>query len=393
MEKFLHAINSVQGCEWRWLNKLWDALGDWKYVWERVSLFELAQACSGLRNGGKKFAERLFAARGKFDVEREFARLWDRDIVVVSRDNFEYPKLLAELPDAPFLFYRKGSPLVNPACDATQKCEPRRMAIVGTRRCTKYGENIAYDLAEALAMQDIVVVSGLAYGIDAVAHFAVVSAKKPTIAVLASGLFDVTPSAHQRLAEKILETGGTLISEYPPSAPAIAYRFLERNRIIAGLCDTTIVVEAGEKSGASVTARLANEYGREVYAVPGDINKEKSQGCLELIYKGAHPFLSITRFLEDCKLSKNGQGNPASLLKNLSAQEQKIINAFSPHASPSSKALSTNELAAITSLTIPTLNMLFAELEFKGLLSRNPQGHWKLGAGDKRELGGSAIRL
>ena len=285
MEKFLHAVNSVPGCEWRILNQLWIRFGVWKYVWERASLAEIAGAVGG------NFAGRLGEFRRRFDVENEFARLWERDLVVVSRQSSEYPKVLLEIPDAPYVLYRKGAPLPQglsssgPMLPVQEAVQTRMFAIVGTRNPTRYGERIAYELAEALASRDVVVVSGMAFGIDAVAHFSTVSLQKPTIAILASGLYEITPSAHHRLAEKILETGGTLLSEYPPSAPAYPRRFLERNRIIAGLCEKTIVIEAGDRSGALVTARLANEYNKDVYALPGDITKPQTQGCLQLLYK------------------------------------------------------------------------------------------------------------
>lgn len=366
-EKFLHALNSVHGCEWRILDRLWkrfqnwrsrsDCLqgtphsGVWQYVWEKARADELVSA-----GAGEKFAERLCDLRRRFDVDAEFAALWEKDIVAVSRGNREYPKALLQLPDAPYLLYRKGARL---------NTHKRMMAIVGTRRPTKYGENVAYDLAEALAERDIAVVSGLAFGIDAVAHFSTVSVKKPTVAVLASGLYDITPTAHHRLSEKILEHGGSLVSEYPPNDPAYPRRFLERNRIIAGLCEAVIIVEAGQRSGALVTARLANEYNKDVYAVPGDINREQAEGCLQLLYDGANPLVSIQKFLEDYGLSS--QKN----LPQLTPQEKNLVKAFE------NKPRSTDELIEKTQLPIQTMNSLLAELELKGVIQRNRHFLWE----------------
>ncbi len=352
MEKFLHAINSVHGCEWRILDKLWKSFRNWRYVWEETRPGDFARA-----GVGEKFAGRLCELRKRFDVDAEFAKLWERDIVVVSRQHSEYPRQFLQLPDAPFLLYRKGASLSS---------HQKMMAIVGTRRSTKYGENIAYDLAEALAAQGVAVVSGLAFGIDAVAHFAVVSIQKPTVAVLASGLYDITPSAHHRLSEKILEHGGTLLSEYPPDDPAYPRRFLERNRIIAGLCEAVIVIEAGLRSGALVTARQANDYNLDVYAVPGDINKEQSQGCLQLIYDGAHPLVSIQKFLEDRGL------NSQKKTFILSDEEQKLVSAFE------NKACSTDELFEKTLMSIQAMNILLTQLEFKGAIRRNNQMLWEV---------------
>ncbi|NWG72674.1 MAG: DNA-protecting protein DprA, partial [Parvularculaceae bacterium] len=340
MEKFLHALNCVPGFSRRTLARIWKTFGGWRYPWESASFHELTAA--GLK---PEVAERLCEFRKGFDAEREFAKLWEKDIVVVSRASGEYPSVLFQLPDAPFLLYRKG---------ATMTAHPRMIAVVGTRNPSVYGEKIAYDLAEALAQRGVSVVSGLAFGIDAIAHFSTVSCSKPTIAVLASGLFDIIPTTHHRLSEKILETGGTLLSEYPPSDPAYPIRFLERNRIIAGLCEATVVIEAGEKSGALVTARLANEYNRDVYALPGDITRPQARGCLELLSRGAHPLLSIDQFLED-----RGLSSQKILSASLTENERQVVEALS------GGPCSTDQLAELTFLPIQKLNASLSELEFR----------------------------
>jgi len=351
VEKFLHAVNSVFGCEYRILDRLWKRFGNWRYVWEMASVSELVAA-----GVGEKFAGRLVERRRKFDVDAEFAMVWEKDIVIVSRQHVEYPKVLLQLPDAPYLFYRKGAPLHSHA---------NMMAIVGTRKPSSYGEKIAYELAENLALQNVTIVSGLAFGIDAVAHFATVSIHKPTVAVLASGLYEITPSTHHRLTEKILEFGGSLISEYPPSDPAYPRRFLERNRIIAGLCETTVVIEAGERSGALVTARLANEYNRDVYAVPGDIHRPQAQGCLKLLSDGAHPLISIPKFLLDHDLQSQ------KALPPLTLEELQVVDAFQP------EPFSTDFLAEKTMLPIQNLHMLLTQLEMKGVVRMNKNFLWE----------------
>lgn len=352
MEKFLHAINCAFGSDRRTLACLWKKFGDWRYVWEKAGALELAAA--GVK---ENYAGRLVEFRRRFDADTEFAKLWERDIVAVSRQNREYPGALLQLPDAPFLLYRKGASLN----------QGRRMvAVVGTRNPSAYGEKIAYDLAEALAARGVVVVSGLAFGIDAIAHFAVASLEKPTVAVLASGLFDITPSTHHRLSEKILVHGGSLVSEYPPSDPAYPVRFLERNRIIAGLCEATVVIEAGEKSGALVTARLAGEYNRDVYALPGDITRPQSQGCLQLISDGANPIACISGFLEDLGLTTQ------KISPSLTTHERQVVNAFE------GRSCSTDELIEKTSVPVRQMNILLAGLEFKGVVRQNRDFLWEL---------------
>lgn len=353
MEKFLHALNRVPGFGRGTLALIWETFGDWRYSWENATFHELVAA-----RLKPEAAERLCEFRKKFDAEGEFAKLWEKDIAVVSRDSREYPAALLQLPDAPFLLYRKGASLT---------ASGRMIAVVGTRNPSVYGEKIAYELAESLAERGVIVVSGLAFGIDAIAHFSTVSCGKPTVAVLASGLFDITPSTHRRLSEKILETGGTLLSEYPPSDPAYPIRFLERNRIIAGLCEATVVIEAGEKSGALVTARLANEYNRDVYAVPGDINRPQARGCLDLLSRGAHPFVSIGRFLEE-----RGFSSQKILSASLTGNERQVVEALCGYP------CSTDQLVELTLLPVQRLNALLSELEFRGIVRRNRDFLWEL---------------
>lgn len=399
-EKFLHAINCVPGCEWKILDRLWKKFGNWRYVWEMAAVAELlGVGARPTRTGrpvlteedesadagaqefvaatvpawpgvGQNFAYALVESRRKFDVDAEFGRLWERDIAVVSRQHSEYPPALLPLEDAPFLLYRKGAAL---------SLHRRMVSVVGTRNPSTYGKNVAYDLAEAVAAQGVTVVSGLAFGIDAVSHFATVSLRKPTIAVLASGLYDITPSSHHRLAEKILEHGGTIVSEYSPSHPALPYRFLERNRIIAGLSEATVVIEAGERSGALSTARRALDYGRDIYALPGDITRPQARGCLTLIRDGAHPILGVDSFLEQLGFGNrtvgetrgNFGGRANGLGFQLSPEEEKIFSLF--EGSPRS----TDALMALSGLTIQQMNVLLTELQMKGLIAKNSQYLWE----------------
>ena len=248
------------------------------------------------------------------------------------------------------------------------------VSVVGTRNPSTYGKNVAYDLAEAVAAQGVTVVSGLAFGIDAISHFATVSLCKPTVAVLASGIYDITPSTHHRLAEKILEHGGTIVSEYPPAHPALPYRFLERNRIIAGLSEATIVIEAGERSGALSTARRALDYGRDIYALPGDITRPQARGCLTLIRDGAYPILGVDTFMEQLGFGKHAAVARANCGNDLqhSTDEKKLLSLFA--GSPRS----TDALMALSGLTIQQMNVLLTELQMKGLIAKNSQFLWEI---------------
>ncbi len=172
------------------------------------------------------------------------------------------------------------------------------VAIVGSRRSTSYGDRIARSFAAAVVQCGWPVISGLARGIDGVAHRACLDASGTGWAVLGSGLDTVYPKQHEALARNLVETGGGLLSEYPPGTPPAPFRFPARNRIIAALSAVTVVVEAAVDGGALITARLALEMGREVLVVPGDIDRLVSQGCNLLIRDGAHPVLGAADLIE-----------------------------------------------------------------------------------------------
>ncbi|MCC6476484.1 DNA-protecting protein DprA [bacterium] len=190
----------------------------------------------------------------------------------------DYPDLLKKIDqDAPVVLFVRGK----------LASEGNRVSFVGTRRATEYGKRATRELIAGLQGKEIEVISGLASGIDGAAHQAALDCGLTTHAVFGCGVDIIYPDHNKPLAEKILESGGSLISEYPPGTQPSAYTFPQRNRIIAGLCQATLVVEAPEKSGALITARLAGEYGREVAAVPGSIVGGRSNGCHELLKNGA----------------------------------------------------------------------------------------------------------
>jgi DNA processing protein len=196
---------------------------------------------------------------------------------VASADT-EFPGWLIEIPNPPRGIFVRG-PLISAGTLA--------LAIVGTRRATPTGKALAHDFAFALASRGIAVVSGLAFGVDAAAHLGALDAKGTTIAVLPCGLDRIYPRSNERLAEHIIQNGGALISEYAPGTEALPFRFLQRNRIVSGLARGTIIIEAPERSGALVTARLAAEQGRDCFVVPGPVGNPNFIGSHQLIRKGA----------------------------------------------------------------------------------------------------------
>ena len=191
----------------------------------------------------------------------------------------EYPALLKETPHAPEQFW----------CWGTIPKRTHYISIVGTRRCSAYGKEITDKIVAGLAPHDFVVVSGLALGIDTMAHEASLAYGVPTVAVIGSGMSEkaLFPRQNYKLAEKIVASGGAVLSEYPHDMLATLWSFPQRNRIVAGMCHATLVVEAPEKSGALITARLALDYNRDVLAVPGGAFSQNSLGTNSLIKRGA----------------------------------------------------------------------------------------------------------
>lgn len=196
----------------------------------------------------------------------------------IPQESDEYPAGLRFLPDPPPVLFARGAAL--PAVS-------RAVAIVGARAASPYGAETATRLAVDLARLGFTVVSGLARGVDAAAHRGALEARGPTVAVLPSGLDQVTPSHHRELAERIVASGGVLVTELAAGGPRFRGEFVRRNRLIAGLCAATVVVEAAEGSGALTTARFAESLGRAVLAVPGDVDRPTSEGSHALLRRGA----------------------------------------------------------------------------------------------------------
>lgn len=203
--------------------------------------------------------------------------------------NAEFPAGLRHIPDPPTELHYRGE-LPDPA--------RKSVAIIGTRKPTRYGTEVTLALAERLAERGVVIISGLALGVDALAHQGALKGKGVTVAILAGGVDNPTPYTNAPLAEQILEHGGGIISEYPSGMPAMSHQFLERNRLVSGLADAVIVTEASLRSGTANTVMHALGQGRDVYAVPGPITSPMSAGCNHMIAQGATPITSVDEFVE-----------------------------------------------------------------------------------------------
>jgi len=245
---------------------------------------------------------------------------------VIEKENSKYPKVLKSIGDAPKQMYYKGN--WNP--ELFERC----LAVVGTRKMTSYGRHMTEQIVGEVASAGITIVSGFMYGIDAEAHKAALSAGGKTIAVMPCGIDVIHPEYQVDLHEEILDNGGLVISEYEGTHPALSWTFPRRNRIVAGLSKATLVVEAGEDSGALITANLAKKYGRKVFAVPNPLTSAVSQGVTRLLKEGATLVSSANDILQYYGLIlKRDLGAPKSRLGKIEDElEQKIVEQLKKEA-------------------------------------------------------------
>jgi len=244
------------------------------------------------------------------------------------------------------------------------------VGIVGTRKPTAYGKEVTFDLAYKLAQKGVVIVSGLALGVDAIAHKAAIEAGGTTIAVMAGGLDDIYPRTHRQLAQDILTSGGALISEYPPGTPSRDFQFLARNRIVSGLSDAIVVTEAASRSGTLATVAHALDQNREVFAVPGNITSPMSVGPNRLIQQGAHPVTAVVDILQviapqlsDAQTSLNLGTNP---------MEIQVIDLLR------SGIRDGDQLQQASSLTPSNFSQTLTMLEIQGLIRGLGGNQWTI---------------
>lgn len=249
----------------------------------------------------------------------------------------------------------------------------KTVAIVGSRHNTRYGEEVAYQLGYTLAKHGVIVISGLAYGIDSIGHQAALDADGTTIAVLGTPINEIYPRNHRKLATEIIETGGAIISEYAPGTKVYPKTsFLERNRIISGLSDIVVVVEAAERSGSLNTATHALEQGKEVFAVPGNITSPYSQGCNKLIRQGAFPYTEPDDILRELFPEEFLARKKKCHLKGDTDVETLILNSLA------SGLRSGEEIMASTKLPPEVFNQSVTLLEIKGRIRALGANAWAL---------------
>jgi DNA processing protein len=309
------------------------------------------------------------------DPREAYERMVSLGIRLVLAEQKEFPEALRHIPYPPFGIYLRGGALPSIALNAAHDgapCAVPTIAVVGTRRASADGKKIARSFARALAAAGCTIASGLAFGIDAAAHEGALDARAgggATVAVLAGGLDTVYPHSHRGLAERILAGGGTLISEYPPGAAPLAYRFIERNRIMSGISRGVLIVEAPESSGALATARYAAEQNREVFVVPGSVSATNFKGSHALIRQGAELVTSPDDILGAYGIDK--KENIVRRAGASSPEEIVILKALAEIGAPAD----VDKLIALTKLEPRTVNQVLSFLLIRGIVKELNGGY------------------
>ena len=306
-------------------------------------------------------AERFLQTKKEMDLEVLCGRLARKGIDLITIEEKTYPARLRTLPDAPYGLFVKGR---------LPREERKTVGIVGARMCSEYGREIAGRLGEVLAGQGLEIISGMAKGIDSAGHYGALRGMGDTYAVLGCGTDICYPAGNRMLYEKIVKNGG-ILSEYPPGTQPLPRNFPLRNRIISGLSDVLVVVEAKEKSGSLITADAALEQGREVYAVPGRLGDGLSQGCNRLIKQGAGILLSPEDFLKDLGIWENKKVSHEKISKNLLEKEEMLL-----YSVLDLQPKNINEIINATGFETSECIRLLAGMEEKGYIRETFQNYY-----------------
>jgi DNA processing protein len=347
--RYYLGFNLVPGIGPARLARLQGYCGSIEAAWH-ADAFELAAA--GLE---AKASAALLAARARLDLDAELERAAAAGVGLLTLDDAAYPRLLREIPGAPPLLYVRG---------ALTTADDWAVAVVGTRSPTAYGREAAFRVSGDLARAGVTLVSGLALGVDALAHEAALEAGGRTLAVLGCGVDQPYPERNRRLAARIIEQGA-LISDYPLGTLPAAANFPPRNRIISGLSRGVLVVEAGERSGALITVGFALEQGREVFALPGPIFSRQSAGCNRLIRDGAALARSAEDLLAELELTTASVQREARAEIPDDPAEAAILELLSY------EPRHIDELGRAAGLSAPVAAAALALLELRGL-ARQP---------------------
>lgn len=336
------------GLDSRTIKKLMDEFDDLKEIWSasRNRIYRINSISEKTKN-------KLLENRYDHYLEKMFLDLEEENVNILTIYDEDYPEKLKCIPNRPKVLYYKGRKLL----------ENFSIAIVGSRKSTNYGKWACMKFAKELSNLEITIISGLAMGIDAIAHRQSLESNNYTIGVLGCGIDRIYPSRNKGLYEDMLKNG-TIVSEYPLGTPPMAYNFPHRNRIIAGLSSGVIVVEAKEKSGSLITATHGLDQGKNIYAIPGNINSIFSSGTNKLIKDGAIPLLNIQDIInENIELQNKLKSIKENYKNNVnfSKREKKVLTLLE-------EPMHSDKIVYETGIDISTINTILVELELKGAI-------------------------
>lgn len=358
MEQYWIWLSSVEGIGSRKFYQLLTIFEDARDVWDNIH-------DSAIDAIGPVAARKLRKARDERVFYRLFASLESTNTRAIARIHGDYPAMLNEILDPPPTLFLRGN--------AQSLNADKAIGIVGSRRATTDGRRAAEEFARDLAAQGVTIVSGLARGIDTHAHQGALSADGSTVAALGCGPDVAYPPENARLAQQILDKGGALVSEHPPGTPPVPQNFPPRNRIISGLTQGTLLVEAAKGSGAMITVDFAADQGKELFVVPGSIYSPLSAMPNRLLMDGAHPALNAWDILEfyrwACRDSRPAPEKNA--LQDLEPDQQALVEPLL------SETLSFDELQRITGLSPAKLNSHLTMLILRGIIVKTPGGLYR----------------
>jgi len=359
-------FNLVRGIGAVRLKNLLDHFGNLETAWNSPP--------EGLISAGlpSRVVENFMVIRKQVNLDAIIAKADTSGVKIITWNDDTYPRRLKEIAQPPPVLFVRGS--INVEDDWA-------VSVVGTRRVTPYGRQVAGEIAKFLAQNGVTLVSGLARGVDAIAHQSALQAGGRTFAVLGSGVDVIYPPEHRKLADEIIRQGA-VISDYPLGTQPESTNFPPRNRIIAGLSLATIVVEAGETSGALITAEFAAEQGRDVFAVPGSILAPQSEGTNKLIEDGARPLVRMTEILDVLRLEQIPEKQLTRKTILTSPEEKKLLDQLNQ------EPRHIDEICQLSGLPIQTVSATLTMMELKGLVTqvggmnyvaaREPKGSYKV---------------
>jgi DNA processing protein len=345
--KYWLGFNLVHGIGPARVQTLLDHFGDLSRAWQAGEV-ELQKLGFDSRTVGN-----LLEARTTVDLDIELSRIRDMGIQLLVWDMPGYPRYLREIPNPPPVLFVRGALLER---------DQWAIAVVGTRRLTSYGRQVTQQLVAGLVRHQVTIISGLARGIDALAHKAALEAGGRTIAVLGSGLDRIYPPENRKLAAQIADGRGAIVTEYALGVQPDAKNFPPRNRVISGMSLGVVVVEAGDRSGALITANFAVDQNREVFAVPGNINSPASRGTNRLIQQGAKLVSSVEDVLEELNLAQIPEKAAVQMALPESAEESLLLSLLSHQPTH------IDELTSAAALPSAQVSSTLTLMELKGMV-------------------------